>query len=89
MYSHIHSHIFTHTHTYSRAHTHTTGINVVMITGDKKETAVAVAREVGLLSPADAKVSICTTLVDIEEGSASGRELGMCVYMCVFEYVCV
>lgn len=45
----------------------TAGINVIMITGDSKETALAIARELNIIAPGQNADKSCWTGNDFEE----------------------
>ena len=52
----------------------TAGINVIMITGDAKETAVSIAKELNII-PQNADISkTCLTGAEFEELTASQKE---------------
>jgi magnesium-transporting ATPase (P-type) len=51
----------------------TAGINVIMITGDAKETAVAIARKLNIISPSQSIESCCFTGAEFEKMNEQKR----------------
>jgi magnesium-transporting ATPase (P-type) len=52
----------------------TAGVNVIMITGDAKETAIAIARELNILSPSQKAESSCWTGAEFEALSPADKK---------------
>lgn len=55
----------------------TAGVNVIMITGDAKETAIAIARELNILSPSQKAENSCWTGSEFEKLSAREKNLAL------------